>query len=113
MVKNWVSTSCKEVLSSWKESLLLLRDKRFWLVTLKASIETYSMLIKKFWWLLLICIIYDVYIRSAHIPPLLNLRIPYGGYVAEIIWFLLWSLVGFITFLIVRSSLQRKSIPIF
>ncbi len=100
MIFTRIGSFFKEVGISWRESLKLLMDKRFWLVTLKASKETYTELFKGFWWLICVCIVVDVVTRM-HLLPIFS-----GALL--VVWFLLWSLVACILFLMVRSSLDIK-----
>ena len=125
MVRNNIFTSLKEVIHIWRESLRLLINKQFWLVTLKASKESYLLLFRKFWWLIGICIVVDVLVRTPFIfqadsfeqsaPAYFDLFSSMPESVAPVVrfsifalWFLLWTLIGFILFLIVRPSNYKK-----
>jgi hypothetical protein len=55
----------RELLQNWKELTLLLIDKKFWLITLKATIEAYKLLFRKFWWLIVLFIISSVLVRNS------------------------------------------------
>lgn len=115
MVKSRVGSFFKELMISWKESLKLLIDKRFWLVTIKASKETYTELLKRFWWLIGACIFIDLATRiglsscSNYFFESFFRRLLYLLYgIVGIVWFLLWCLLAFVVFLIVRSALEKK-----
>lgn len=94
----------KEILASWFQSLKILtpaHGKLFFLVTIKTIYETYKILFRKFWWLFLLCIgfdiLYKVYSYSFS---------TYNEICA--ISLLLWSILGFVTFLTVRPSIALK-----
>jgi hypothetical protein len=110
----------RELLQNWKELTLLLIDKKFWLITLKATIEAYKLLFRKFWWLIVLFIISSVLVRNSTLfiyyvitPPLSEaFRNQILG-VIGIFYFILWSLLTFVTFLIIRPSLFKKEGPYF
>jgi len=101
MIISKVGTFFNELLISWKESLGLLINKRFWLVTLKAVKETYSELFKRFWWLILLSTACD-FLNGAHGRPIFNNLLYWSG-------FFLWLLLVYLIFLCVRSSIDKKN----
>ncbi len=97
--------SIKEFFASWLQSLRIFapaHGKLFFLVTLKTIIETYGILIKKFWWLFLLCVGTDIVYKTYAFTPTLYQAI-------GIIWFLAWCLLGFVTFLTIRPSISLKN----
>ncbi len=106
MAKTEVLSFRHKVASLWKESLLLLINKQFLLVTLKATKETYAMLLKKFWWLMIGYVTLNG-ISLFLIPNLIynQLFLISSG--------MLWSLIFYMTLLIVRPSLYKKNYEYF
>lgn len=106
MAKAEVLSFRHKVASLWKESLLLLVNKQFWLVTLKATKETYSMLLKKFWWLII------GYLMLNGIPLFLKPSLIHNK-LFLIASGMFWSFIVYMTLLIVRPSLYKKNYEYF
>ncbi len=97
--------SIKQFLASWLQSLKFFtpaHGKLFFLVTFKTIYESYVMLFKKFWWLFLICIGFDVLYKAYSC----SLGMFNGTCIISL---LLWSVLGFVTFLTVRPSIALKN----
>lgn len=105
-----MNNSMTLLLSSWFNSLKVLsptHGKLFLLVTLKAIIHTYRVLIKKFWWLIILCIIVDtsLVLWANKLPHYRWFNVKISAMVAG--WYLSNSLF-FIEILITRPSLAKK-----
>ena len=74
----------------------------FFLVTIKTIIETYGILFRKFWWLFLLCVGFDILYTMYVFEPFIQGTI-------GVFWFLLWCLLGFVTFLTVRPYIAFDS----
>ena len=91
-----------KLLKSWQDSLLLFKPKSFnlfLLVTIKSIRETYSLLVKKWWWLIMITFLFDALFFSVQTVTLCN---SYGR-------LFLWAPLIFVIFLLVRPSVARKT----
>lgn len=99
------------ILQAWQESFYFFQPKQFnlfLLVTLKSIKDAYSLLIKYWWWLYLICIglmIASVHTSVGHSKLLFILfALPFG---------VALKIVQFIMILATRPSMQRKTYSYF
>lgn len=113
--------SFKEVGVYWKESLKIISTRQFWLITLNAARQTYAFLFKKLWLLLGIFVSLDFLVRIPEPMPDFAKNSKEVVYSFDLLikivllgaWFLVWSLLVFCLFLIVRSSRDRKDLHYF
>lgn len=113
-------TEIREIGVCWQESLKILMNKQFWLVTLKAAKETYTFLVTKLWWLMLLFAAFGWLMPFAYN---LTHALFLGSYeedllipwvlIKEIILIVLWLTLVFSLFLIVRPSLNKKDLHYF
>jgi hypothetical protein len=99
--KNFV----KDLLASWRESLLLYKDTKFWLIVLKTIKETYSAFFKQFWWLIILYFITEFILGQIWLKPMEASGFLVGLSIAKLV---ITSLVFFLLFLTLRASLDRK-----
>lgn len=92
-----------QILQSWKESLLIFKPsnfKLFLMVTVKSILETYKLLLCYFWWLVLLYVFFSVLVYAFFFSD------------SQILAFLFLAIM-FVTFLIVRPSVERKGYSYF
>lgn len=90
-----------QLFQMWHESLLVFKPqnlKLLVLITLKSLVETYSILMRYFWWLIAGTLGFDL--LCVHISDL-ALYIPYTRS-------FIWAPLAFLVFLLIRPSVARK-----
>lgn len=99
----------------WKESLALIFSKNIKLLlfaTAKAIGPVYKMLIIDFWWLFILSTALDLILRF-HWYSSWTSHITFMHWILMIVWFLVWTLQGTVTFLIIRPSVHKKAMYYF
>lgn len=102
-----------QLLQSWKESLLIFKPsyfKLFFLVTVKSTWETYKLLFRYFWWLLLSIVLLDFIKRMVEISYVTSkaTEVLLFYYLLNILFFICELIFFYVTILITRSSVEQK-----
>ncbi len=104
------------LLQSWKDSLKIFTPahfRLFFLVSVKSTIEMYRLLLRYFWWLLLVALGVSIFYYNINNYQELSWLYMRAWLLIDLMYFCIWFAFIFAVFLIVRPSVKYKDYAYF